>query len=546
MSDGGSEAMRRSAGAGADPRTASASGPRDVPGAAPSGAASAGRQQAPARDSGIVRPRLELLSPELVERVLAEALELLREPGVRVQSAEATALLVEAGARREPSTDVLRIPEAPVRAALATAPGAFDLYGRDGSPAVRYGQGRVQFDPGSSGVTVLDADTLEARPSQAADLARLTIVAEALPAYDAVSTAVVCHDVPTEIGDLYRLLVVLLHSGKPVVTGAFTAAGLGPMLELLALEAGGGVAHAARPRAVFDVCPSPPLTWSAFGAANLMELARARIPAEIVSMPLAGVAAPVTLVGAVVQHAAECLAGVTIHQLAGPGAPVVWGGAPAIIDMRSGATPMGAIETAMIDAAYAQVGRSLGLPTHAYLGASDSKLIDAQAGLETGVTALVGALAGIDLISGAGMLDFLLTQSPEKLVLDADAIGMARRLVGGIGTPTPTLATAAFAAAGREGRFLELDETRRLFRGEQFIPSPVIDRGSRRAWLDAGSQDTFARARARVDALVAAARPLALDADTAAALVDLVRRTGEPHGLATLPGLPAGVGATSG
>ena len=137
-------------------------------------------------------------------------------------------------------------------------------------------------------------------------------------------------------------------------------------------------------------------------------------------MPLAGATAPVTLIGSITQHAAECISGMTIHQLAGRGSPIVWGGAPAIFDMRSGATPMGAIETAMIDAAYAQVGKSLGMPTHCYLCASDGKLVDAQAGLESGMTALVGALAGVNMISGAGMIDFLVCQSAEKLVIDAE------------------------------------------------------------------------------------------------------------------------------
>ncbi len=265
-----------------------------------------------------------------------------------------------------------------------------------------------------------------------------------------------------------------------------------------------------------------------------MDLARARVPAELISMPLAGVAAPVTLVGAIVQHAAESMAGIVLHQLAEAGSPIVWGGAPTIVDMRTGSTPMGAIETAMIDAGYAAVGKSLGLPTHAYLGATDAKVIDAQAGLETGMTALVGALAGIDMISGAGMLDFLLAQSAEKLVIDADAIGMAQRLLRGVGTPTETLATGFFAAAGPEGRFLELEDTRRLFRGEQFLPSKIIDRNSRRAWLDAGGLDAFARAQVRADELVAAhtgcrswIRP-----EVAAALVARVREAGEPFGLA--------------
>jgi trimethylamine--corrinoid protein Co-methyltransferase len=310
------------------------------------------------------------------------------------------------------------------------------------------------------------------------------------------------------------------------------------MVDLLALDAGGRRELAERPRAVFDVCPSPPLTWSAFASRNVMDLARAGIPAELVSMPLAGVAAPVSLVGAIVQHAAECLAGIVLHQLAAAGAPIVWGGAPSIVDMRSGVTPMGAIETAMIDAGYAAVGASLGLPTHAYLGATDAKVVDAQAGLETGMTALVGALAGIDLISGAGMLDFLLAQSAEKLVLDADAIGMIQRLLRGIATPTPTLATEAFAAAGPEGRFLELEETRRLFRSEQYLPSSAIDRGSRRAWLDAGGRDAFARARIRADELVAARHQPELEPTLAAGLAGIVTAAGAPYGLVGLPGAP--------
>ncbi len=390
---------------------------------------------------------------------------------------------------------------------------------------------------------MLDPETLDTRQSMAADLARLIRVADALPAYDAVSTAIVCHDAPTEIGDVYRLFVVLLHSSKPVVTGAFTPRGAGVMLDLLALDAGGREALAAKPRAVFDVCPSPPLTWSEFACRNVMDLARAHVPAELISMPLAGVASPVTLIGSIVQHAAELLAGVVLHQLAEPGAPIVWGGAPTIVDMRSGSTPMGAIETGLINAGNAAVGHSLGLPTHGYLGATDSKVIDAQAGLETGMTALVGGLAGIDMISGAGMLDFLLAQSAEKLVIDADAIGMVQRLLRGIGTPTETLATGLFAAAGPEGRFLELEDTRRLFRGEQFLPSKVIDRDSRRAWLDAGGLDAFARARVRADELVARHALPEIDPVVLASMVGRIREAGAPFGLAgPLPGVPDGVG----
>ena len=139
------------------------------------------------------------------------------------------------------------------------------------------------------------------------------------------------------------------------------------MFEMLTIVSGSPENLAQKPLAVFDVCPTPPLIWSEFGAQNLISLAEAGIPAQIVSMPLAGATAPVTLLGSLVQHAAETISGITIHQLAKPGSPIVWGGAPAIFDMKYGTTPMGAIETAMLDAAYAQVGKFLNLPTHTYL-----------------------------------------------------------------------------------------------------------------------------------------------------------------------------------
>jgi len=215
----------------------------------------------------------------------------------------------------------------------------------------------------------------------------------------------------------------------------------------------------------------------------------------------------------------------------------VWGGAPAIFDMRSGATPMGAVETAMIDASYAQVGKALGLPTHTYLCASDAKLVDAQAGLESGVTAMLGALAGINMISGAGMLDFLACFSPEKLVMDAEAIAMAQRVLRGVETPTETLATAMFAGINFKGEFLKQKATRQLFAKEQYLPSPVIDRTSVRAWHEAGQQDAFTRACIRSRELLAAYQPPQMAHEKKAALQDLVATLARGVGMEQLPAL---------
>ena len=478
-----------------------------------------------------MQPKLSLLNEELIERIVEEAYQLMMKPGIKVQNTEARQLLADAGAQVDEETMVVHIPAQIVKQALETVPRQFFLYDYDGNPTVQYGGDAVQFDPGSSGISILIPETLEHKTAETEDLIRIIKVAESLPQYDAQSTAIVCHDVPKDIHDLYRLYLVLLYSKKPIVTGAFTNKTVHNMIDMLAIFAGGRDNLREHPRAVFDACPSPPLIWSNFGAGNLITLARAGVPAEIVSMPLAGAAAPVTLLGAVTQHAAECLSGIAIHQLAYAGSPIVWGGAPSTFDMRKGGTPFGSVETAMIDSSYAQVGKSLGLPTHAYLGSTESKILDMQAGLESGMGAMIGALSGINMISGSGMVDSLLCQSPEKLVIDAEGIAMAQRMLQGMKVHTDTLATGFYEGVNfKGGDFLKQRITMQLFQKEQHMPGKVIDRDSMRGWKESGSMDTFTRARIRVKEILASYRRPELDpakeAELHAYVMDLAKKAG--------------------
>jgi trimethylamine--corrinoid protein Co-methyltransferase len=484
-----------------------------------------------------MQPKLTLLNDELISRILEEAYELLQCPGIKVQNPEVRDLLAAAGAKIYPDNQVIGIPAALVHKALESVPREFYLYDYEGNPVVHYGGDSVHFDPGSSGITMLNPETLEHDTTETSHLIRLLKIAEQLPQYDAQSTAVICHEVPKDIQDSYRLYLALLYSKKPIVTGAFTNKTVQEMIDMLALFAGSPEAAREKPRAIFDVCPAPPLIWSNFGGGNLIALARAGIPAEIVSVPLSGAAAPVTMLGTITQHTAECLAGITIHQLAGAGSPIVWGGAAAIFDMRKGATPMGAVETAMLDCSYAQVAKSLNMPTHTYLGATDSKLVDAQAGLESGITAMIGALSGINMISGSGMLDFLACHSAEKLVIDAEGIAMAKRMVMGVKQHTETLATGFYDEKinFKGGDFLKQKITLKLFREEQYLPSSIIDRDSTRAWKAAGSLDAFGRAKVRVNELLASYRRPELDPAQESRLHAFMLDLSQKAGLGQLP-----------
>src|SRR5246127_2403009 len=208
-----------------------------------------------------MRPKVELLDKPLIERILGEAFHLIEDPGVRI-APYVEGLLRGAGITVKDG--VAHIPEVLAPRLPALAPRGFCLYDRLGKPAVHYTGDTVHFDPGSSCLNILDPETQQPRPAMSTDLVRLVQVTEMLPQFAAQSTAMVCNDIPPEIGDWYRLLLVLWHSEKPVVTGAFSAQSLHTLIELLAIESGGREALRQHPRAVFDVCPSPPLNWSEF------------------------------------------------------------------------------------------------------------------------------------------------------------------------------------------------------------------------------------------------------------------------------------------
>jgi trimethylamine--corrinoid protein Co-methyltransferase len=231
---------------------------------------------------------------------------------------------------------------------------------------------------------------------------------------------------------------------------------------------------------------------------------------------------------------------VVIHQLAKAGAPIVWGGSPAIFDMREGSTPMGAVETWMISSACVQIGKALGLPTHAYMGMSDAKIIDAQCGLESMGSNMVAALSGANIISGCGMLDLESCLSFEKLVIDAEMIGMVKRFVKGIEVRDDPIALTLMEKSGHKGDFLTLPHTRKWYREEQYLPSEVIDRASYEGWKSRGEKTTFERARNLVDKLVTTYQPNTVSEEQRKELRAVTLSTAKKSGMDSLPPLPQG------
>lgn len=453
-----------------------------------------------------MQPNVRFLSDDLIARIVGEAKDILAGLGVAIASPEVVELLHGHGARVRDDGRVC-IPPDLVDQALSTAPDVVRLEGISDDHSLTLGDGNVHFTPGSAALAIVDWPSGEARTPTTTDYVRYVRLVDGLEHLDSQSTAFIPGDVPETVSDSYRLYLSLCHGSKPVVTGTFSAAGYPVMRDMLAAARGGMDELRAHPLAMFTVCPTSPLAWSQEALDPFLGCVRDGIPVEVVTMPLAGFNAPVTLVGTLVQHAAEILSGVVIGQLAAPGAPMLYGSSSAAFDVRFGSAPLGAVETMMLGCAVHEVGRHLGLPTQAYIGLSDAKMLDAQAGFETGMGATLAALSGIDQCSGPGMLDLENCQSLEKLVLDNEICGTVKRLRRGMEARDDFPMIPRMEELLRDGHLLISDHSRTHLRDEHFMPGRVVDRAPRPRWQEDGSSLMGERAQARIEEVLAAYTP---------------------------------------
>ena len=482
-----------------------------------------------------MRPTVRFLDDALAERIISEARDILGRLGVEIHNQGILAMLSDHGCRVDQDKNRALLGDDLIDRALETAPGSLRLYDVLGRQTHHLAEDRVHFTPGSAAINILDHGSGAIRPPMTGDYVRYAKVVSQLDNIAAQSTALIPADVPQNISDSYRLYLSLMYCHKPVVTGAFTIDAFNIMKDLQLAVRGTAEELGAKPLTVFSCCPTAPLKWSEVTSQNVVDCALHSIPVEYISMPLSGFVAPVTLVGTLVQHTAETLSGVVISQLTRPGTPVLYGGSPAIFDVRYETTPMGAVETMMVDCAYNEIGKRLGLPTQAYISLSDAKQLDAQAGLESSMGATLAALAGINNISGPGMLDFESCLSLEKLVVDNEICGMALRLIGGIEPREDFPAWPRFEELLREQHLLISPHTRRHLREEHYVPGPTIDRANRARWQEEGGLSLGQRAHREVERLVAEFQPSQLPDEVKTELTRLMEAEARRFGMNRLP-----------
>jgi trimethylamine--corrinoid protein Co-methyltransferase len=422
---------------------------------------------------------LKVLSDQEIQSIHDATLGVLRDTGVRVRHDEVLKILAASGATVESSSQVARLPEALVMDCVARAGKRYVLYGRDPRRIARFGHGDLVLmsSPGQFGW--IDSQSGQLRAATLQDARDAICLGDAL----ANITIVGSMAQPKEVSEMYRevLLTAELVKGttKPSRTWVYNGRTARYVMEIYRAIAGGEVALRARPMVEAFLEPISPLQLPQDGLDVAMEFVRAGQPVSIGPMAMTSGTAPATLAGTLAQENAEILAGVVVVQLLAPGTPITYGGIPHIMDPRTSICSFGSPEQALMAVAMVQMGRFYGFPVYINVGLTDSKTLDAQAGIEKSATLTLGALAGADMFGHAGICGTDHGGSLAWLVIDDELMSYVKRIARGFDVTPDTLAVDIVNAVGPAGSYLGEEHTVKHFRRELWLPPPTW---TRQAW----------------------------------------------------------------
>jgi trimethylamine--corrinoid protein Co-methyltransferase len=443
-----------------------------------------------------MKPALQFLSNEEIQiihqsalQIHQSALQILSSIGMRLPHDEALELMSQKGAKIV-DDNVVRIPARLVDAAIETVPKRKEvtLYGRDPKHDVTFEKHDPALACMTMAVNVIDPHTRQKRSATNDDLAALTRMADQLENIRVNGGLVTPQEVPGEFNDWYTWATTIKNTTKHITGGMLGARCVQDAAKMGTLALGDERLFRERPFISGWVLTLPPFGIDSESLEALMEMSRRKIPAMVSSGPILGTSSPVTIAGTIAQAHAEILGCIVVSQLVNSGAPIVYTSFARGMDMKSGNISMACPEFGILKVAMAQMGKLLDLPIRMPSMLRDSKVLDAQAGFETG---MIGTVTGLiaDLMDGM-QLDMDLVVDFPDLVFCNDCMAGIRRMASDLVVDEDSLALEVMKAVGPGGTFLSQDHTFDNFRRELWTPE-LLERRNWDLWETDGSLDIF-------------------------------------------------------
>jgi trimethylamine--corrinoid protein Co-methyltransferase len=436
------------------------------------------------------------LAEEDVRKIHDTVFTVLEDVGIEVRLTEARDMFRNAGAIVDEERCIVKIPPGLAEDLISKAPDVITLCGRedDGSLDCVIGGKSVYMGTGGTALNVQDPGSDDSRKATLNDIKGMARLVDALDNIHFYMLNVYPNELQGDVVDVNRFGTALNYTKKHIMGGVYTVDGVRNVIKMAAHIAGSPEKLRERPFISMVTCVVSPLRLDEHYSSLTIEAARNRIPVAVPAEPLCGATSPVTIAGNLVVLTVDTLAGVMLAQLTNPGTPTIFGSVASVADLRTLKYLSGSVEMGLINAAAAQMAQFYRIPYYATAGMSDAKVNDAQAGYESAITNLMVALAGGNFIhDAAGFLEFCMTASYDKMVIDNEILGMVMRAVEGITVNDETIAYDLIKKAGQGGHYVSARHTRHHMRTEQYMYE-LSDKDDRPQWEAAGGKDTRTRA----------------------------------------------------
>lgn len=476
----------------------------------------------------------QVLTEEQVARVHHASLAILERVGVVVPHAEVLGRFADAGAKVDAKAQRVRIPAEVVMRLVGQAGKQFTIYGRDLALKAAFGQGRRNYNSIAGEALWVDEAGGKRRYAALSDVATACRFADALEHINIVGAMADPHEVPVEYRCVEVMATMLKNTPKPIHFWFYDRASAKFIVEMMIALRGDERRAAELPVCYQLLEPISPLRFPFNGVDVLFETARLNLPVEIGPMAQMGVSAPCSLGGTMAQENAEILAGICITQLVRTGMPVCYGGICHAFDMATTQMIFSGPEQAIFGVAMTQMGKRYGLPVYINVGLTDAKRADAQAGLEAGISLVLGAAAGADVFGHMGISGVDQASSLDMLVLQHEVISYVESVMRDLDLSDEALGLSEIEEVGPGGTFIDREHTARRFRREIWFPK-LLDRSFYQAWVDGGASGMEERCRKRKEEILRRHSPEPISADIARALDEVVeaarRRGGDSQGV---------------
>lgn len=471
-------------------------------------------------------PRMRMLSDEQIKEIHFTSLDILLNTGIDMRNKKARELLLEAGAWE--ANGRIRIPEHMVMEAIASAPSRIPMHTRLGQLTMPLEEGKVFFGPGSDCIFTIDVETGERRMGMLNDVEQIARLCDGLDQLDFIMSMATPSDTHVMDHYLQSFIAMIRGSIKPNVYTANDRRDMEDIYRIACAVAGGEEELRAKPFLLHYAEPISPLLYNDESVDKLLFCAEKGIPVTYPPSPNTGGGGPITLAGAIALGNAETLAGLVLTQLVRKGTPFLYGMNTAALDMRTAIVSYGSPEWAMGMPAWTDLARTYNLPIWGAAGATDSKVVDAQAGVEATVTVMMALLSRCNLIHDVGYIEYGSTSSMEMLVLVDEIISEARYMMGGVAVNELTLAREPIHNAEPGAGFLADMHTLDNWKWAQWPPR-LFDRFQYDVWAEKGSQDLAQRANQRARQILAEHEVPSLPEEAEAVIAEVLKERESLH-----------------